>query len=391
MERVLAMSSFLSFHLKHQICAAAIAFAFSANPAFAGQVDAGSPVGSAGANPDFQVEVKAGTKDKSASISVNALHVNGLFGDESEAVMNVTLSTPFDGDNDALPASLDGLANSTSLTFKASHFSSRTKDGPPSRRQTEILSIAMERCKAKAIVSRKESYDSAGSDISTDEMSKIDKAFKERIEACSPDGEGGTDAGTIVDTYATPSEQREFNSGSYARDSSVIAISGSVGYKKFNFFDGSTVAKANTSKVPWSAKLSYVGYARQSPLAYTFAVAYERAFKDADKKILCPIGTSGPNVECINGSIGQPTLDNNLLLSTGMRYRFLGSKKASNLAIAPTLTYNTNSRVFGADMPIYLVPNKDGALTGGIKIGYRSDQNKPSIGVFIGTSFGLVD
>jgi hypothetical protein len=363
----------------------------SSSPAFADSVDSGAPIGSTGSDANVKIEVTAGTKEKVASLSVNALHIAGFTQNPSETVINLTVSTPYDGESDSAPASLSGLANSTNLAVKISHFRSSTKAGPPTGRQLALLDLATERCKTKAILGRRTDFDAAGNAVSAWTISEIDDRYKKALLACSTSGEGGTDAGSLVDSFLSPDEQREFHASSYSQDSSVIALTGTVGYKKFEYFDALTLVKGKSTKTPWSVKAAYTGYSRKDPLAYTFSVAFERAYEDADKGILCPPPTGMLPVSCINGPVGIPKFEKNLLLGAGLRYRFMGKEKARNLAISPSITYDALNKVFGAELPIYLVPNKDGQLTGGIKFGYRSDEKKPFAGIFIGTAFGLVD
>ncbi|MEA3064235.1 MAG: hypothetical protein QOJ27_670, partial [Sphingomonadales bacterium] len=46
--------------------------------------------------------------------------------------------------------------------------------------------------------------------------------------------------------------------------------------------------------------------------------------------------------------------------------------------------------IFGVDVPVYLVPDKEGDLTGGVRFSYRSDrEDKFAVGVFFGAAFSL--
>lgn len=53
------------------------------------------------------------------------------------------------------------------------------------------------------------------------------------------------------------------------------------------------------------------------------------------------------------------------------------------------MTYDAKSHVWGVDVPIYLIPNANGALIGGLDLGWTSYKNAFSVGVFVGVPFGV--
>ena len=53
------------------------------------------------------------------------------------------------------------------------------------------------------------------------------------------------------------------------------------------------------------------------------------------------------------------------------------------------MTYDLKDDEFAVDLPFYLVPDKDGNLTGGIRLGYNTADDEVGIGVFVGSTFWL--
>jgi hypothetical protein len=53
------------------------------------------------------------------------------------------------------------------------------------------------------------------------------------------------------------------------------------------------------------------------------------------------------------------------------------------------MTFDFKSDVFGIDVPLFLVRNKEKQLSGGIRLGWRDDTDAFSAGVFVGKAFKL--
>ena len=181
-------------------------------------------------------------------------------------------------------------------------------------------------------------------------------------------------------------------SGAYTPATARYAwgITTSVAYKKYDFLDPALGGPAKgESHLPVGAKLFGALFPAGGEPALLGSFEYQHKFTEADTAALCP-GGSGPQV-CPTGPIGPPTRADAYLISAGVRYRHAlpeGSVIAA-IAMSPTITYDAHSKDVGVDVPVYLVPDSDGNLTGGLRFGWSSSKNKAVIGVFVGSKFGL--
>jgi len=114
---------------------------------------------------------------------------------------------------------------------------------------------------------------------------------------------------------------------------------------------------------------------------------YQRTYKDADAKILCPQATTFP-VTCVNGAVGEPKPAIRRIASMTLRY------KTAPLNGEVTVSYDQKSKVKGIDMPMYFIQAKEGdrnfiPFNAGVRLGWRSDTKDTSVGVFIGSPFSF--
>lgn len=175
-----------------------------------------------------------------------------------------------------------------------------------------------------------------------------------------------------------------------SEDTGVLSIGGlaRAGYGTFKYLDATTLAKTTVHRRPNTVG-GYAGI-RPSGTVPLFLLAkyeYQHAWKDADTKVLCPASDTYP-VTCVNGPIGEPVEDRKRLFSLSVRYTH------PSFSLAPTLTYERESKVKGVDLPIYLI--KGGSdqkntlpFNAGLRFGWRSDTKDASIGVFVGSPFSL--
>ncbi len=377
------------------ICSASLAtILFLPIQAVAQDADAGAPIGAQGRPPKYQVQVNGSAADKSASVSFDVLRTlneprvssNGTVT-TNDTSLNLTLSTPWDGENDALPASLNGLASGTSATLTLNRYFAETNQVESSV-QTALLEKAARICRAKAVEVRSGALLRLGPSPTTEARDAVQKAYLDTLKTCDP-ATAQTDL--LANTYLTPRDARVYTVGSFAQNSFSLGLTGSVAHDKFDYVDPANLAAGKESHVSWSFGAAFTLYPRRSPTALAFSVRYERSYAAADSKILCPLAAGATVATCVNKPAGAPVLDRSYLVSLGLRHRFWRGDKLAGLAIAPTVTYDASDDVFGAELPVYFVPSKDGGPTGGVKVGYRSDTDNVTFGIFVGAAFGIVN
>ena len=318
----------------------------ASSPGFA-QQDRGTdtPADRFGAVQGEELQVSTGTED-------NALTFRAALptGPSQTNSFSLIVSTPLNDDEEAMPASLDALANGSKLTLRWGRFSL----GIPKEDAvaTRIAEDAEEICKRE-------------------EPDKLD---------C-------TNSGYAVRNHDKPNYRR-YLAHTLPNGATDYGIDATVGINDFEWVDPTTLLPQKKRHTDWAVAAHIAHYLAGT--AITGSVAYQRAYKAAEEGTICPPASTDP-ADCVQARGAAPTRDKNLLISAGLRHRFVGGDgNLLNLAVAPEITYDVIDDIWGVDVPVYVVPDKEGGLTGGIRFGYRSDRdNKFSVGLFVGTTFGF--
>jgi hypothetical protein len=274
-------------------------------------------------------------------------------GPSQASRFSLSASTPLQGDEEAMPASLDALANGTRVTVSWGYFDVNVVRPDASIRQ--LRDEAKQLCRLREpIATRSRCRDSAFA-----------------IARHAPENMN-------LDRRATTRAATDFG------------VEATVGFNDFEWLDRVAGLPREERRTDWSVAGHVARYLATSHTALTASVSYQRAFKAADEERVCPAGTTDPEAECPNVRTAGPARDENLLMSVGLRHRFFGGDRLSNLAIAPIVTYDVIDDVVGVDVPIYYTPDDEGGLNGGIRFGYRTDRdNKFSVAFFVGTTFDI--
>lgn len=333
------------------------------SPAFAQEgEDPGSPgpVDRFGSIGGLGLQLNADSEDERGSVALE-LPLNRT----QPYRFALILSSPLNDDDIAMPATLDGLANGTKLTLRVGRFELFPFVGEPDARAQEIADVAIANCRIRRAA---------------------EQASADEIRGCE------TEPISNIVRSDNRSRVREFHAMQIPRAPRDFGFEASVSRLDFEFIDPATLAAQSDRKVQWSVSGYYTHYFRQSRTALAFSVGYERAYEAADEEIFCPANPNNVIIRCITASGAPPERNESLLLSFGVRHHFARGGLLRHLAIAPTITYDAIDDVIGVDVPVYFLSNSEGMLTGGVRAGYRSDRDdRFSIGIFIGTSFGLVD
>jgi hypothetical protein len=131
---------------------------------------------------------------------------------------------------------------------------------------------------------------------------------------------------------------------------------------------------------------------------HVIKLSRQRTFDDGEGVIRCPVPSVGaPFVDCLQGTLGAPKPVNASVAS--YQYR----AQARNYAAAPSLSYNSRSKVAEVDVPVYLVrsaDDKERPFNAGISLGWASKgkfaiTGRPNdewrLGVFFGAPFAVLD
>ena len=122
--------------------------------------------------------------------------------------------------------------------------------------------------------------------------------------------------------------------------------------------------------------------------ALTLSSEYQRAFKADKSQIICPV-VAAATVRCTEGSFAPPIREQAAINRVELRVRGgSGQGLLAHWAIAPSVSHDAISDEVAIDVPLYLVPDKEGELIGGLRFGWTT-REKAVFGVFVGTRFSL--
>jgi hypothetical protein len=169
----------------------------------------------------------------------------------------------------------------------------------------------------------------------------------------------------------------------------AYGLEGHVGRKVHNFIDPTLVAMDKDKHTPWGVKAFGSVLPARTLSTWTASVEYQQDYKDGSSKILCPTAVSGVSTTCLNAPVGAPEDKEKLLVGLEWRSLVPISKKGpiQNLGVSAQLLYDERSDDWGVDVPIYFATDEKGKLIGGVRLGYKSDDDDFKIGVFVGAPF----
>lgn len=310
-------------------------------------------------NESSEVAIRLGT-------ALSRPNLNGSArGTASHDTLSLTASAPLDkktkrGDL----ATLDGFANSSALKLRWTRFLipiANPRAEPAARaEEASIIETARRKCRAEA-------------------------AKPAELAVCNGDYDHA-----FIEKYASPQlADRFYELGFPAAPSFAFGLEGSIGYKKYSYFDPVTLTEGESSKVPLGAKAFLTWFPNASLTAITGSLEYQRAFSEKKSSVLCPVGGVAP-VRCVNGPIGAPGRNSSLLGALEYRRQFvLKNLWIPAVGIAPQITYDFLQEKGGFDLPVYVVPDAKGNLLGGLRFGYRTDTEDLVVGVFVGSAFSF--
>lgn len=162
-------------------------------------------------------------------------------------------------------------------------------------------------------------------------------------------------------------------------------ITGSIAPETFKFVSADTVAAQPSEKHSSGSVSAVAGVALKTNTMTTFSYAYDVAYEGGDKADVCVLASAG-GTKCTQvtvGAPGDPTRTNRLSFEAK---QFVGTK----FAVAPKLNWSVDESVVGVEFPIYLLQAKDGGLTGGVTLGWRSDTKAFTASAFVGPVLKLI-
>lgn len=115
--------------------------------------------------------------------------------------------------------------------------------------------------------------------------------------------------------------------------------------------------------------------------------SHSRSYSGQDEVEICQTTTVIGQTQCLTGADGAPGKKTLNVISAEGRILFPLSGVYSQIGVAPEVALDVDSGEYSVDVPIYFAPNKDGHLTGGIRVGYASEKDNLTFGLFVGVPF----
>jgi|GEM_PF-4334025 len=159
------------------------------------------------------------------------------------------------------------------------------------------------------------------------------------------------------------------------------------GRKSYSYIDRAAFALQDKPKGEY-ALAAFAGVISGDGLwSLRAAVTHSLSYDAQDQIELCqPTATAG-QTQCLTGAGGPPARSKVTALSVEGRRLFTIPGTKSQIGVAPEFAINPSNGKYSIDVPVYLAPDKDGNLTGGVQVSYGSKKKNVVFGVFVGVPF----
>lgn len=209
-------------------------------------------------------------------------------------------------------------------------------------------------------------------------------------KACYP----GQDGGDLHDEYDLVSKYGG-DSVTFGRrflpDNAKLTFMGidaSFGREDHTYLDRAAFKLPSVPRTSWEAGAYYGQINSDLTFSWRIRGVYGQTYKDSDEAQICRTVSIPAGTECIKGADGAPLRQRTGLVSVEAR-KLVTVSDGTQIAIAPQITYKTKDNNIGVEVPVYLVPDEKGKLSGGIKAVYNSKGDEFAIGVFVGVPFSV--
>lgn len=209
-------------------------------------------------------------------------------------------------------------------------------------------------------------------------------------QKCHPgSGRQFANVGELVDAYGPdPAEfrRRFLPKGAHL---TFMGLDASMGRGDHTFLDRTNFKLLSEPRTTWEVGAYYGLISSDLTSSLRARVVYGQSYKDNDEAEICrtvsiPVG----GTDCIKGPDGAPIRERTGLASVEARKLLIVNDK-TQIAFAPQITYRFEDKNVGVEVPIYLVPDEKGKLSGGIKAVYNSKGDEFAIGLFVGVPFSI--
>jgi hypothetical protein len=167
-----------------------------------------------------------------------------------------------------------------------------------------------------------------------------------------------------------------------------MGLDASMGRDDYSYLDRTNFKLLSQPRTSWEVGAYYGWIGSDLTSSLRARVVYGQSYKDKDEAEICRTVSVPAGDECIKGPDGAPIRERTGLASVEGR-KLVTVDDKTQIAIAPQVTYRFEDKNVGVEVPIYLVPDKDGKLSGGIKAVYNSKGDEFAVGLFVGVPFSV--
>jgi len=158
----------------------------------------------------------------------------------------------------------------------------------------------------------------------------------------------------------------------------ALTVSGSVSHNSYKYF-GTSGEKNETDEVGLSLRLAYSAPFGDTNNRWAASVTAQQDYSDSKIKATHCVNIDGSALQqCEVLPLGEPGESQTVVARAQLQWSV-----GDAAVVSPMVAYDTDRDVFGLELPVYLLRDSDAMFTGGIRLGWRSDDKQVRASVFI--------
>ena len=277
----------------------------------------------------------------------------------NDFTIDFLLEAPFDTDNEQIiTADLDGLNDNTSFSGKMTYFWGEPAWAEEQQKKNHaIFKQAAERLG--------EEYPKIGIDYDETYLEKLKNIDIPLYEQLSSKFDRLTD------------EVLGFNLP-------FIGAVGKIGQKKYQYTDPLTAESNEASETNYSLS-GYAGFLTKSDYLLLAGYRFEKYYKGGKEVDFCYPYDGGNNLLCKNTSLTPiKQIETNIIYGEVRKY-------FGNFGVNPKISYDMDNDITGVECGFYFIPDTNGLLVGGVKVGWNSEDDDFVASLVLGVPFRFFD
>lgn len=223
-----------------------------------------------------------------------------------------------------------------------------------------------------------------------DQGGQFDGLPAELRSACVPgETEGLSNNEQLITTYGSDADvDAVIRAVTSDAPTWFYGVEATANHKNFSWLDRTAFALKEDGKLGYEGTVFGGVIGGSGMWSIRASLSHTRSYKAKDPIEFCrPVGGAG-ETECLDGEDGAPDRNKtNVFAVEGRRLFPLKLGPIQYVGVAPEWAIDIDTGDFSVDVPIYFAPNNEGQLSGGVRIGYASEENEFAFGLFVGVPF----